>query len=64
VEYGRCKERLLSSTSENNHEIITRFLDYELVRKDRIEAVKLGRNWFIKKDVLERYANRKRTDAS
>jgi hypothetical protein len=35
-----------------------------LVRKDRIEAVKLGRNWFIKKDVLERYANRKRTDAS
>lgn len=28
-----------------------------LARKGRMEAVKLGRNWFIKKDALERYKN-------
>lgn len=32
-EYGRCEERLLSSTDKCNHETIRRFLDFELIRK-------------------------------
>lgn len=31
-----------------------------LARKGRIESIKIGRNWFIKKEAIESYMNSKR----